>query len=69
MALQVLITLTMIVFATIIVWRRVRQMFLKSSSSGCGSCGGCSGGDQSVAVRITPLVQLGISATETDRKK
>jgi hypothetical protein len=69
MALQTLITLALIVFATAIVWRRFRQMFLKSSESGCGSCGGCSGGDPAVAIKVTPLVQLGISAPETHGKK
>ena len=59
MALQTLITFTLIVFATAIVWRRFRQMFSNSSPSGCGSCNGCSGGNSSAAIKVTPLVQLG----------
>ena len=69
MDVQTLITLTLIVFATAIVWRRFRRMFSKSSPSGCGSCGGCSGGDPAAAIKVTPLVQLGISAPETHRKR
>lgn len=69
MAFQTLITLTLIVFATAIVWRRFRQMFSKSSPSGCGSCGGCSGGDPAAAIKVTPLVQLGLSVPDTHRNK
>lgn len=69
MALQTLITLLLIGFATAIVWRRFRQMFSKSSPSGCGSCGGCSGGDPAAAIKVTPLVQLGISGPESHGKK
>jgi hypothetical protein len=69
MALQTLITLALIGFATAIVGRRFRQMFSKSSPSGCGSCGGCSGGDPAAAIKVTPLVQLGISVQESRGKK
>ena len=69
MALQTLITFTLIAFATGIVWRRFLQMFSKSSASGCGSCGGCSGGDPAAAIKVTPLVQLGMSAPESHGKK
>ena len=69
MALQTLITLILIGFATAIVWRRFRQMFSKSSPSGCGSCGGCSGGDPAAAIKVTPLVQLGFSVPESPGKK
>ena len=69
MALQTLITLMLIGFATAIVWRRFRQMFSKSSPSGCGSCGGCSGGDPAAAIKVTPLVQLGTSVPGTHGKK
>lgn len=59
MALQILITLALIIIATTIVGHRIRQMFSKSSPSGCGSCNGCSGGNSSAAIKVTPLVQLG----------
>ena len=56
MALQTLITLLLIGFATAIVWRRFRQMFSKSSPSGCGSCSGCSGGDPAAGIfKIFPF--------------
>lgn len=69
MDVQTLTTLTLIIFATAIVWRRFLQMFSKSSPSGCGSCRGCSGGDPAAAIKVTPLVQLGISAPESHGKK
>lgn len=69
MAFQTLITLMLIVIATSILARRFRQMFLKSSPTGCGSCSGCSGGDPAAAIKVIPLVQLGMSVPEQHGKK
>jgi hypothetical protein len=61
---QTLATSVMVFVALAIFWRRFQQMFLKSSASGCGSCTGCSGGNSEAAIKVTPLVQLGMPAQE-----
>jgi hypothetical protein len=61
---QTLATSVMVCVAIAIFWRRFQQMFLQSSASGCGSCTGCSGGNSAAAIKVTPLVQLGMPAQE-----
>ena len=67
---QTLATSVMVFVAIAIFWRRFQQtFFLKSSASGCGSCTGCSGGNSAAAIKVTPLVQLGMSLPEKHAKK
>lgn len=66
---QTLATSVMVFVAIAIFWRRFQQTFLKSSASGCGSCTGCSGGNSAAAIKVTPLVQLGMSLPEKHAKK
>lgn len=66
---QTLTTSVLVLAAIAIFWRRFQQTFLKSSGSGCGSCTGCSGGNSAAAIKVTPLVQLGMSMPEKLAKK
>jgi hypothetical protein len=66
---QTLATSVMVFVAIAIFWRRFQQTFLTSSASGCGSCTGCSGGNSAAAIKVTPLVQLGMSSSEKHAKK
>jgi hypothetical protein len=59
---QTFTTLAMVFAAVAIFWRRFQRTFLKPPASGCGSCTGCSGGSSEMAIKVTPLVQLGMSA-------
>ena len=65
---QTLATSVMVLVAIAIFWRRFQKMFLKSSAPGCGSCTGCSGGSSDAAIKVTPLVQLGMPAEEKHAK-
>ncbi len=66
---QALATSVMVFVAMAIFWRRFQQTFLNSSALGCGSCTGCSGGNSAAALKVTPLVQLGMSSPEKHAKK
>ena len=64
MDVQTLTTLVLILLSAMIVAGRFLKMFQKSGSSGCGSCNGCSGGNSAAAIKVVPLVQLGMSMPE-----
>ncbi len=66
---QSLATIILIACAATIIGRRIWQLAFAKSKGPCGGCGGCSGKDSSVAVQITPLVQLGaVSFVPADAK-
>lgn len=61
---QRLLTLVLICLAAVIVGRRFFQGLFGSSGSGCGSCSGCSKDSSAPSIRVTPLIQLGMSLSE-----